>query len=90
MNADIERLIILLVTGAIAGWLSGLIVKGRGFGLLGNIVVGIIGAVLGTLILDVLNIHLSGEWIDDVARAVIGAIVLVFIVGVVRKRNTKS
>ena len=90
MNADIERVIILLVTGAIAGWLSGLIVKGRGFGLLGNIVVGIIGAVLGTLILDVLNIHLSGEWIDDVARAVIGAIVLVFIVGVVRKRNTKS
>ena len=41
----IESLIVFLIIGAIAGWLAGLIVKGYGFGLLGNIVVGIVGAL---------------------------------------------
>ena len=44
---DVQSLIIFLAIGAVAGWLAGLIMKGGGFGLLGNIVVGIIGAVLG-------------------------------------------
>ena len=42
----VESLIAWLIVGAIAGWLAGLIVKGFGFGLVGNIVVGIIGAVI--------------------------------------------
>ena len=46
----IESLIILLVVGAIAGWLAGVIMKGYGFGLIGNIVVGIVGAFLGNFI----------------------------------------
>lgn len=86
-HMNVEQVIILLVTGAIAGWLSGLIVKGRGFGLPGNIIIGIIGAVLGTWIFDVFNIHLGGEWIGDIARAVIGALVLIFALKIVRKKN---
>ena len=45
-------LIIFLATGAVAGWLAGTLMKGGGFGLIGNIVVGIIGAVIGGFIFD--------------------------------------
>ena len=47
MNLDLQALIILLIVGAIAGWLAGQVVKGYGFGLVGNIVVGVIGAFIG-------------------------------------------
>jgi len=83
---ELEQVIILLVTGALAGWVSGLIVKGKGFGLLGNIIIGIIGAVLGTWIFDVLDINLGGEWVGDFARALIGAIILIFALRFVRKK----
>ena len=48
---DLQGLIILLIIGAIAGWLAGMIVKGMGFGLIGNIIVGIVGAFIGTWLL---------------------------------------
>ena len=83
---DTEQIIILLITGALAGWLSGLIVKGKGFGLIGNIIIGIIGAILGTWLFDVLDISLGGEWIGDVARAVTGAVVLIFALRFIRKK----
>ncbi len=49
----LEAIIIILIVGAIAGWLAGLIVKGVGFGLLGNIVVGIVGAFIAGWLLPV-------------------------------------
>ena len=49
----LEAIIIILIVGAIAGWLAGLIVKGVGFGLLGNIVVGIVGAFIANWLLPV-------------------------------------
>lgn len=85
-HMDIEQVIILSVTGATAGWLSGLIVKGKGFGLLGNSIIGIIGAVLGAWIFDVLDVRLSGEWIEDIVRAIVGAILLIFAFMIVRKK----
>jgi uncharacterized membrane protein YeaQ/YmgE (transglycosylase-associated protein family) len=51
----IEALIIWLIVGAIAGWLAGLIVKGYGFGLIGNIVIGIIGAVILLVIIGLVR-----------------------------------
>ena len=52
---DVQSLIIFLAIGAVAGWLAGLIMKGRGFGLLGNIIVGIIGAVVGGFLFGLLG-----------------------------------
>ena len=52
----VESLVAWLIVGAIAGWLAGLIVKGFGFGLIGNIVVGIIGAVIAGWLLPRLGI----------------------------------
>ena len=77
-------LIFTLLIGALAGWLAGQIMKGRGFGLLGNIVVGIVGAVLGGFLSGVLGISIGGE-LGSLITAVLGAIVLLFVVGLIKK-----
>ncbi len=76
--------ILYLVIGAIAGWLAGLIMKGRGFGLLGNIVVGIIGGFLGGFLFGLLGIS-GGNMLGSLFTALIGAVVLLFIVGLIKK-----
>ena len=80
---DPQSLIILLVIGAIAGWLAGLIVKGYGFGLIGNIVVGIIGAFIGGYLLPG-YLPLEGL-VGSIVSATIGAIILLFIIGLIRR-----
>jgi len=59
---NITSLLIFLAIGALAGWLAGNIMKGRGFGVIGNIVVGIIGAVLGGFLFGLLGI--TAGWVD--------------------------
>ena len=81
----VESLIAWLIVGAIAGWLAGLIVKGFGFGLLGNIVVGIVGAVIAGWVLPHLGIALGVGMIAAIINAVIGAVILLVIIGLVRK-----
>jgi uncharacterized membrane protein YeaQ/YmgE (transglycosylase-associated protein family) len=80
---DPQSLIILLVIGAIAGWLAGLIVKGYGFGLIGNIVVGIIGAFIGSYLLPG-YLPLEGL-VGSIVSATIGAVILLFIIGLIRR-----
>ncbi len=81
---DITSLIIFLAIGAVAGWLAGLLMKGRGFGLLGNIVVGIIGAVVGGFLAGILGISASGI-IGSILLATAGAAVLLFVIGLIKK-----
>lgn len=83
---ELEQAITLIFTGLIAGWLAGLIMKGRGFGVLGNIIIGVIGAVFGGWLFDLLGVRFGGEFIGDVARAMIGAIILIALLGFVRKK----
>lgn len=78
------NLIWFLIIGAIAGWLAGQIMKGRGFGLVGNIVVGIIGAVIGGFVFDALGITAAGL-LGSIITAVVGAVVLLGIVGVLKR-----
>jgi uncharacterized membrane protein YeaQ/YmgE (transglycosylase-associated protein family) len=78
-------IIIWLIIGAIAGWLAGLIVKGFGFGLIGNVVVGIVGAVIAGFLFPRLGIPLGGGFVRDVISATLGAVVLLVIIGFVRK-----
>ena len=72
--------IIWLITGAIAGWLAGLIVKGYGFGLLGNILVGIAGSVIAGWLLPRLGLALGGGFIAEVLDALIGAVILLLVI----------
>lgn len=80
-------LIILLLIGAIAGWLAGVIVRGFGFGLIGNIVIGIVGALLAGWLLPTLGIAFSvvNPFVTAVLYALIGAIVLLVIAGLFRR-----
>jgi len=81
----IEDLIVWLVIGAIAGWLAGLIVKGYGLGLIGNIVVGIIGAFIAGWLLPRIGIVIGGGMIASIINATIGAVVLLVIVGLFKR-----
>jgi uncharacterized membrane protein YeaQ/YmgE (transglycosylase-associated protein family) len=72
-------IIVWLVIGALAGWLSGKIVDGSGFGLLMDIFVGIVGAVIGGYISGFLGMATGGGFIGSVIVAVVGAIILLFI-----------
>ena len=81
----IEAIIILLIIGAIAGWLAGLIVKGMGFGLIGNIVVGIVGAFIAGWLLPRIGIVIGGGMIAAIINATIGAVVLLVIIGLIRR-----
>lgn len=81
----VEPIIVWLVVGAIAGALAGIIVKGGGFGLLGDIVVGIIGAFFGGWLLPRLGIHLGVGLISAIASATIGAVVLLLVLRLVRR-----
>jgi uncharacterized membrane protein YeaQ/YmgE (transglycosylase-associated protein family) len=78
-------IIIWLIIGALAGWLAGLIVKGFGFGLLGNIVVGIVGAVIAGFLFPRLGIPIGGGFVRDVISATLGAVILLVIIGFVRR-----
>lgn len=74
-----------ILIGAAAGWLGGQFMKGSGFGLVGNIVVGIIGGFLGGWLFGVLGLSSDGSLIGSLVTATIGAIVLLFIVKLVKK-----
>ncbi|WP_321389309.1 GlsB/YeaQ/YmgE family stress response membrane protein [uncultured Desulfuromusa sp.] len=81
---DIISLIIFLAVGALAGWLAGIIMKGRGFGAIGNIVVGVVGAVLGGYVFGFLGIT-TGSLLGSIVMATIGAVILLFLISLVKK-----
>jgi uncharacterized membrane protein YeaQ/YmgE (transglycosylase-associated protein family) len=77
---DPTALIIFLVIGAIAGWLAGTLVKGSGFGLVGDIIVGIIGAVVAGLLFPRIGLSLGGGIVGEIISAVIGAVIVLVVV----------
>ena len=81
----IERILVILIVGAIAGWLAGQIVKGFGFGLLGNIVVGIVGAFVAGLIFPVVGLGFGGGIIGSIIHATFGAVILLFLIRLVKR-----
>ncbi|HXA40499.1 MAG TPA: GlsB/YeaQ/YmgE family stress response membrane protein [Phenylobacterium sp.] len=82
---DTHSLIAWLIIGAIAGWLAGTFVRGGGFGLVGDIVVGIIGAFIGGWLAGVLHVHVGSGWISSIITAAIGAALLLIILRAVRR-----
>ena len=73
-----------LVIGAIAGWIAGKIMRGGGFGVLGNIAVGVVGAIIGGSLFRMVGLSAAGT-LGSLVTAVVGACVLLFIVGLVKK-----
>jgi len=80
----VESLVIFLLIGAIAGWIAGQVVRGGGFGLVGDIVVGIIGAFVAGLLLPRLNLGLTGI-VGSIVFAAIGAIILLVVIRLLKR-----
>ena len=81
---DITSLIIFLVIGAVAGWLAGMIMKGGGFGLVGDIIVGVVGSLIGGWLFGLLGIA-AGGLIGSIIAAVVGAIILIAILRLIKR-----
>jgi uncharacterized membrane protein YeaQ/YmgE (transglycosylase-associated protein family) len=83
----VESIIIWLIVGAIAGWLAGMVVKGGGFGLIGDIIVGIIGAVIAGWLLPRLhiNINIGSAIVTEIIDAFIGAVILLIILRLIKR-----
>lgn len=80
-----ETLLVWLLVGAIAGWLAGNIMRGAGFGLVGNIVIGIIGSFVGGWLFSHFHIVHGGGLIGEIIGATVGAIALLFVIGATRR-----
>ncbi len=85
MPMDIQSLLVLLIVGAIAGWLAGVIVKGYGFGLVGNIVIGVIGAFIGNWLFPSLGLFDLPGYPGIILSATLGAILLLVVIGLIRR-----
>jgi len=81
---DGRGLIWLLVVGLVAGWLAGKIMKGAGYGLVGDLVVGVLGAVVGGWLFGLLGI---GAWglFGSIVVATVGALILLYLVRMVKR-----
>ncbi|MFO8030187.1 MAG: GlsB/YeaQ/YmgE family stress response membrane protein [Cyclonatronaceae bacterium] len=73
-----------LIIGMIAGWLAGLIMRGHGFGLLGNMIVGVLGAMVGGYMFSFLNISTSHGLIGSLFTALVGAVVFLFLIRLIK------
>ena len=78
-----ESLVVIVLVGIVAGWLAGQIVDGGGFGLIGDLIVGVLGAFIGDWLLPRLHIQLGVGTVALVINATIGAILLLVIIRVV-------
>lgn len=81
---DFTGLLIFFVIGAVVGWLAEILMKGRGAGLLGNIIIGIVGAIAGGLLFGLLGL------VGSIVTAIVGAGVLLFLVMVIMKSRNQS
>lgn len=82
---SVETLLLWLAIGAIAGWIAGMLVRGGGFGLVGNIVVGIIGAFVGGWLFDYFHISTGGGIFGAITGATVGAVFSLFVISIVRR-----
>ena len=82
---DAQTLIIWLIVGAVAGWLAGMVVKGGGFGLIGDIVVGIVGALIAGWLLPQVGIVIGTGIIAAIIDAFIGAVILLLILRLISR-----
>jgi uncharacterized membrane protein YeaQ/YmgE (transglycosylase-associated protein family) len=81
-------IVYILIIGAVSGWLAGQIMKGGGYGLLGNIILGIVGSLVGGWVLGLLGVslHIGSALVSLIIQSVIGAVVVIFVAGLFKGR----
>ena len=80
-----QSILIILLVGLIAGWLATHIVKGTGYGLIADLCLGIVGALIGNWLLPAIGLHLGSGFISSIISATIGAILLLVILRLVHR-----
>jgi uncharacterized membrane protein YeaQ/YmgE (transglycosylase-associated protein family) len=86
MQMSNEGILVILFVGLIAGWLAGKVVRGTGFGIIGDLIVGIAGALVASLLFPRLGIHLGTGLVSEIVYSAIGAVLLLLIVRLLRGR----
>jgi uncharacterized membrane protein YeaQ/YmgE (transglycosylase-associated protein family) len=74
-----------ILIGLVAGWLAGQVMKGGGFGVIGDIVVGVLGALIGGFLFSALGVSAGGGLLGAIVVATIGAVVLIFILRLIKR-----
>ncbi len=82
---DLQSLITVLMIGAVAGWLGSAIVKSENMGLLGNIVIGIVGAFIAGYVLPIVGFAFGSSLIGSILNATLGAIILLVLIRVIKR-----
>ena len=82
-----QSLLVIIVVGIVAGWLAGKIVRGTGFGIIADLCIGVVGALIGAWLLPRLGVHLGTGLVAAIVSATVGAVVLLIILGLFRKRR---
>ncbi|MHC4454488.1 MAG: GlsB/YeaQ/YmgE family stress response membrane protein [Planctomycetota bacterium] len=80
----IMNLIYFLAIGAVAGWIAGIIMKGGGFGLLVNMIIGVVGAIVGGFLFGLVGIS-AGGLVGSLITAVAGAVTLLFVIKLIKR-----
>jgi uncharacterized membrane protein YeaQ/YmgE (transglycosylase-associated protein family) len=82
-----ESLAVILLVGIVAGWLAGQLVRGTGFGLVGDLVIGVAGALIAALLFPRLGIRLASGLVGAILASTIGAVILLVVARLVRGRG---
>jgi uncharacterized membrane protein YeaQ/YmgE (transglycosylase-associated protein family) len=86
LGINTHSIIVVLIVGLVAGWLAAKVVQGTGLGLIGDIIVGVIGAVIGNWLFTHFHIRIAVNfWVDAILTATAGAIVLLLIIRLIRR-----
>jgi len=86
MDLSVHSLLVILVIGIVAGWLAGKVVRGGGYGLIGNLAIGIIGAFIASALFPRLGIRIGSGIGEQIVYAMLGAVLLLLVVGLIRRR----
>jgi len=78
------RILLWIISGIVAGWLTGLVMKGRGYGLLGNLIIGLLGGIIGGWLFSLFGLAAT-SWLAEIAVALVGGVVLVAVVRLLRR-----
>jgi uncharacterized membrane protein YeaQ/YmgE (transglycosylase-associated protein family) len=85
MNLEVHSLLVILIIGIVAGWLAGKVVRGGGFGLIGDLVVGILGAFIASWLFPRFGVHIGTGIAAEIVYAALGAIILLLAVRLIRR-----
>jgi uncharacterized membrane protein YeaQ/YmgE (transglycosylase-associated protein family) len=83
MHLSNQSLLVIIVVGIVAGWLAGRVMEGGGFGIIGDLLVGLIGAFIGDWLLPQLGVHFGTGIVPLIVNAFIGAVILLLILRLV-------